>query len=791
MRAMKTLGKFSGVKIAALVLGAGAVASLLVPQGCVNLGGSLANADGETIYRKDCARCHGATGEGVAGKYETSLYGERTVESLAKYIGRTMPEDDAGKYKGTVGASNVAAYIHEAFYSRAARLRNNPVRMQLARLTVSQFQNSVADLVGSFRYADPIGAERGLKAEYRDWVMVKDKQTRNIIFERVDAAVDFNFGEKTPDPRVTTERFSVNWRGALLPEETGWYEFRLSTKNGARLFLNQERDPDKAKQQEQRGPIIDGWVVSGTDVRELKGRTFLIGGRAYPLYLEFHKAKEKSASVKLEWRPPHGAWAVIPKEVLAPVNNAPLVCAVFAQFPADDGSQGFERGSSVSKEWDRSATEAAIEVAIHVTEHLRQLAGSSDDKTKLKKFCADFAERAFRRPLTDEQKKLYVEDQFAAEQDPVAAVKRSVILTLKSPRFLYPEHGGKKPDDWAVASRLALSVWDSLPDKKLREAAAAGKLRTPEQIEAETRRMFADNKARLKARDFFEHWLAMNEAEQISKDKGAFPGFEEDIIADARESLMRFTSDVVWSEKSDYRELLRADYLYMNPRLAKFYGGEVNGPGFQKIGYDPKQRAGVFTHPFLMAAFSYPKQTSPIRRGVFITRNVMGRFLKPPPKALAFPDDKFHPSLTMREKTEQLTKEDSCMVCHAVINPVGFSLESYDAVGRFRTHDNQKPVDPAGDYPTSDGRSIEISNARDLAEYTATSTEARRSFVEQMFQHLTKQNVGAYSQTIADELDAKFAKNNCNIRELMVEVAKYAALYAQPETKQLAATEKK
>lgn len=783
---MKVPRRISRVKIAvALLLGGAGVAALCVPQGCSKIGGSLANADGATIYRKDCARCHGPNGEGVADKYETSLYGLRSLESLTKYIGRTMPEDDAGKYKGTPGASNVAAYIYNAFYSREARARNNPVRIQLARLTVAQFQNSVSDIVASFRDTPNLGTERGLKGDYKDWHMVKDKQTRDTKFERVDPVVDFDFGDKTPDPRVDTERFSINWRGSLIADATGWYEFRLSTRNGARLFVNQGRDADKGRQQEERPPLIDGWVVSGTDVRELTGRTFLVGGRAYPLVFEFFKSKEKLSSVKLEWKPPHGAWAVIPQENLSPVT-VPTVMVVQTPFPADDASEGFERGTSASKEWDRAVTDAAMEVANDVTENLRSLAGSGDDKAKLKKFCADFTARAFRRPLTDEQKKLYVDDQFAAEDDAVRAVKRCVILAIKSPRFLYPESFAKTPDDWAVAARLALTLWDSAPDRKLMDAAAAGKLHTPEQVQTEIRRMVADQRARLKVRDFFEHWLAMDEAEQISKDAQVFPGFEEATIADARESLLRFTAHVVWSDASDFRELLRANYLFLNPRLAKFYGGEAKGPGFSKVEFDPKQRAGVFTHPFLMSAFSYPKQTSPIRRGVFITRNVMGRFLKPPPKALAFPDDKFHPSLTMRQKTEQLTREDSCMVCHAVINPVGFSLESYDAVGRFRTKDNDKPVDPTGDYPTSDGQSVEIKNARDLAEYTATSDEARRSFVEQMFQHLAKQHIGGYGSGVSDELDALFAKSNCNIRELMVEITKKTVLHGGEATKQVA-----
>src|SRR5690606_15177001 len=122
----------------------------------------------------------------------------------------------------------------------------------------------------------------------------------------------------------------------------------------------------------------------------------------------------------------------------------------------------------------------------------------------------------------------------------------------------------------------------------------------------------------------------------------------------------------------------------------------------QPVKFDSKERSGVVTHPFLMTTLAYNKQTSPIHRGVFLTRNVLGLTLKSPAMAIEFEDSHFDPTFTMREKVTELTKDRSCIGCHSVINPVGFALENYDAVGRWRTVDNKKPVDPTGELHTDD-----------------------------------------------------------------------------------------
>ncbi len=734
---------------------------------------------GAAIFKRLCAGCHGRAGQGVADKYDEPLQGERGVESLAKLIDRTMPDEHPEKLDAA-GSRAVAEYIHGAFYSPQARAKNNPARREPARLTNRQFRESVADLIGSFLPPTPPAEGRGLLGEYfsSDGMNKKAK----AAFGRVDLRMDFDFGEGAPQEGMKKEQFSIGWNGSLLVDHTGVYEFRIKTPNGARLYVNPDlRDGDKNSRDDSDAKrdvaMIDAWVSSGEQVREEKGAIFLLGGRRYPLRFDYFKYKDKRGSVTLEWKPPHGAWSVLAAPHIVP-TSAPRVAVVATAFPADDGSTGFERGTSVSKAWHEATTKAAIEAAVEVSLRLGALAGTRSDVVKLKEFVAKFAARAFRRPLTDGQRELYVGRHFAEGVPPEVAVKRAVLAILKSPRFLFPELGA--PDDHTAASRLALALWDSLPDAPLAEAAGKGELRTPGQLGAQAERMIHDPRAKAKIAEFFRHWLAVEFADDVTKDAAEFPGFDAALVADLRRSLELFVEGVVWGDASDWRQLLLAETIFLNERLAKFYGATPPVGEFDEVKFSPEQRAGIFTHPFLLSVFAYNKSSSPIHRGVFLTRNIMGRFLKPPPQAVEFKEEKFNPSLTMREKVTELTKKAACQSCHTTINPLGFSLEHYDAVGRWRETDGKKPVDAAADYTTPDGEVVKLRGARDLAQFTATSEDARRSFVRQMFQFLVKQAPASHGADTLQKLDKTFVESGTNIRKLAAEIAVAAALLPSP-----------
>jgi hypothetical protein len=407
---------------------------------------------------------------------------------------------------------------------------------------------------------------------------------------------------------------------------------------------------------------------------------------------------------------------------------------------------------------------------------------AADRVEKLKQFGRRFAEAAFRRPLSDEDFHRFVERHFAAAKTPEIAVKRVVLFALKSPRFLYPDlPEAGAPDDYDVAARLALSLWDSIPDQTLVKAAAEGKLRTHDQIAAQAARMLNDSRTKEKLRGFFHHWLELERAEAISKDPKSFPEFDAAVLADLRASLERFLDQVVWSDRSDYRELLQANYLLLNERLGKLYGKPVTGEGFQRVSFDPKERSGVVTHPYLLAAFASSKQTSPIHRGVFLTRNIVGMTLKPPPMAVAFEDAKFDAHLTMREKITELTKNTNCMGCHAKINPLGFSLENYDAIGRWRTKENNRPIDAVTDFATEEGATIRLTGARDLVKFALENPDGHRAFIHQLFHHTVKQAVNVYGPDTLENLRQAFVSSGFNMKKLLTEIAVISASRGMPE----------
>jgi cytochrome c553 len=743
------------------------------------------SSSGATIYRSQCARCHGPEGEGTPDNFPTPLIGDHSIAQLATLIADTMPEDVEQKCPPE-DAAKVADYIYRAFYSPEAQFRNMPARVELSRLTVAQYQNSVTDLVGSFRQTQESRSNRklenGLRAHY---FAARSFRPDAKKFERTDSQVQFDFGEGAPDAaQFEPNKFSIYWEGSVLAPDTGDYEFVVRTEHAVALYVN-----DKAI------PLIDGWVKSG-DETEYRAEIHLLGGRAYPIKLEFSKARQgvgdsqqpkddtkSKASISLAWKRPLHTETIIPARSLSP-RDVPEVFVLHAPFPPDDRSVGYERGTSVSKAWDDATTEAAIEVASYIAEHVNELAATTaDDKdreVRLIAFCHTFAERALRRPLTEDQRLTYVDRQFAEARDLDAAVKRVVLLTLKSPHFLYREAGNRSADDpHDIAARLSFELWDSIPDEPLRRAADAGPAITRDAILSQLERMLPDPRTRAKLRSFFLNWLKVAQPPDISKDPKLYPIFTPDIVSDLRTSLELSLDELLASETADFRELLLSESIYLNGRLGSIYGAELpKDAAFEKVRFQPEHRSGLLAHPYLLACFAYTNTSSPIHRGVFISRNLLGRALKQPPEAVAPLPVDLHAGMTTRERVALQTRPDACQSCHSMINPLGFSLESFDAIGRFRETEKDKPVDAAGSYTTESGQVVEFIGAPELAAFLASSEETQTAFVRQLFHHLVKQPVAAYGPDQLDRLQQAFVANNFNIYDLATEIIATTAMPA-------------
>jgi hypothetical protein len=507
--------------------------------------------------------------------------------------------------------------------------------------------------------------------------------------------------------------------------------------------------------------------------------------------------------MQLLWKPPHGVLEPVPERCLIPHDSAE-VFVVKTPFPPDDKSIGYERGTSVSPEWFAAATAASVEMADYTLNHIEHLAhtkrDSADRADKLRQFATTFATRAFRRPLSDHVRALVIDRPFADAPDLDAALKRSMLLVLGSPRFLFhteaaagpetaapPAAGAdaaaiQKPDAFATAARLSFGLWDSIPDQPLWDAAAKNQLLTAEQVRRQAERMVNDRRTRSKLRDFLFAWLRVDHGPEIVKDQTRYSEFSPEIAADMRTSLELFMDDVVWgSGGSDFRRLFTDDEIYLNGRLGPLYGAKLRADAaFRRIRLDDGRRAGVLSHPYMASVLSYASATSPIHRGVFLARSVMGNVLKPPQEAVTPLAPDLHPDLSTRERVALQTSSVACQTCHTMINPLGFALEEFDPIGRYRTAetrgDVQKPIDASGSYLPREGPQAMFRGARELAATIATSRDAQEAFVQQLFHALVKQPMRAWGPDVLETLRKQFVANNCDIRRLLVDIMTVAAL---------------
>lgn len=752
---------------------------------------------GAAIFLESCADCHGKMGRGTV-TYPTPLTGDQSVAALTRFIHETMPEGEPEACEDE-DAKLVAEYIHETFYSPAAQARINPVTVEFSRLTVRQIEQTLSDLIGSFREQPEWTDQRGLQAIYFDNRRISRWGSDDAVMTRTDPEINFDFGTERPPgfpkrkevkaknggARYSAREYGVRWKGAVIAPETGDYEFIVETCNGVRMWLNHSRDEGGTGYTSAPVPLFDGLVRAGEEV-EYRETVHLVGGRAYPLRLDFVRFAEKQGYIRLKWKRPGHADEVIADRYLLP-QLFPRQFVLTTAFPPDDRSEGYERGTSVSQAWQDAVIYAALETATETVTHSLRMAGMSDDdspeerKRKLREFCEQFVERAFRRPPTEQEQEHYVAARLRGVGDN-AGIRRVVLMALLSPRFLYREHGLTEFDDHAVASWLSYVLWDSQPDAELLQAARERRLQSREQLDEQVARMLRDPRALAKLREFTRQWLQLDRFAELSKDAELYPDFDAQLNSDLRTSLELSLDDVLQSPEASFRRLLLDDAWYVNDRLAKFY--DVAPPadggfeGFEKVSEDVEQggRAGVLMHPLLLSRLAYGNASSPIHRGVFLSKTILGRTLKPPPEDVELEFPEAHGNLTTRELVARQTSPAVCQGCHIMINGLGFSLENFDAVGRFRQEERSLPIDSSGQYQDRLGRETKFQGARELVRFLADSPECRTAYIEQLFHYMVKQPVRAFGPQRSEELREYFARHDLNIRELLREIAVSSAL---------------
>jgi hypothetical protein len=328
--------------------------------------------------------------------------------------------------------------------------------------------------------------------------------------------------------------------------------------------------------------------------------------------------------------------------------------------------------------------------------------------------------RAYRRPVNDGdlQAPFRFYKQARAEGGFETGIEMALSAVLVSPEFLFRierDPAGIAPktayriSDLELASRLSFFLWSSIPDDELLDIAIQGKLRTPAVLERQVRRMLADSRSRSLVDNFADQWLYLRNLASITPDMRLFPDFDDNLRQSFRKETELFFESIMREDRS-VLDLLQANYTFVDERLAKHYGiPNIYGSRFRRITFPENgARGGLLRQGSILTVTSYATRTSPVIRGKWILDNVLGVPPPPPPPNVPALKENAHgatKTLSIRERMAEHRKNPACSGCHQLMDPAGFSLENYDAVGRWRTVDEGKPIDVSGSLP--DGSKFE------------------------------------------------------------------------------------
>jgi hypothetical protein len=320
--------------------------------------------------------------------------------------------------------------------------------------------------------------------------------------------------------------------------------------------------------------------------------------------------------------------------------------------------------------------------------------------------------RAYRRPVTaaDVDGPFALYQKARAEDGFEAGVEMALSAVLVSPEFLFrvePDPPGVaaqtayRVSDLELASRLSFFLWSSIPDDELLDVAEARALHEPVVLERQVRRMLADARSRALVTNFAAQWLQLRNLASITPDMRLFPDFDDNLRQSFREETELFVDSVLHEDRSAL-DLLRANYTFLNERLARHYGiPYVYGTRFRRVTLDEQSgRGGLLRHGSILMVTSYATRTSPVLRGKWILANLLGVPPPPPlPDVAALKDNTVDGNLSVRQRLAEHRTNQACASCHDLMDPAGLSLEKFDAVGRRRSAEAGTPIDASGGLP--------------------------------------------------------------------------------------------
>lgn len=390
------------------------------------------------------------------------------------------------------------------------------------------------------------------------------------------------------------------------------------------------------------------------------------------------------------------------------------------------------------------------------------------------------ARRAFRRPPSDTEIEVLLAVFDLGRQNEfeyLASIRLMIKAMLVSPQFLFITPAKEvesatsivRLDDHQLASRLSYLLWATMPDEELMALADNGRLHERTVLKSQVERLLMDPRSRALFDGFGAQWLGVGDLRNKEFDRARFPQMTV-AMRSAMYDEVRLLFESVVRENRSVVDLIDCDYTFLNESLATIYGIEksVQGSEMRRVQLQNRNRGGILGMPGVLAATSFPNRTSPVKRGVWVLEQVLGDHVPSAPPdvpSLETQDDHDVVALTLRERTEMHRKDPVCANCHRLLDPIGFGLENFDAIGRWRDQDdNGEQIDASGELPSGE----RFSGPAELKAIMAGRSEAfSRNLVERLLAYALCRNLEGYDEIVVDELMSELSEGECRMQTLI------------------------
>jgi mono/diheme cytochrome c family protein len=398
----------------------------------------------------------------------------------------------------------------------------------------------------------------------------------------------------------------------------------------------------------------------------------------------------------------------------------------------------------------------------------------------VEKIIHTLARRAYRRPVSRTEVAAllrFVDDAKANGQSVEHGIRTAIMAMLVSPHFLFRMERDPDPNDPSkihrvsdveLASRLSYFLWRSMPDEELLRLAEANKLHEKAALRAQVARMIEDPRSASFAEDFAGQWLELRNLDSVKPDPDRYLYWGPELRSAMKAETRLFFEHMLRTNRP-LSEFLNAKYTFLNDRLAAFYGiAGVEGSDFRKVELATDQRGGLLGQASILTISSYPSRTSVVIRGKYILQNILGAPPPPPPPDVpALEEDAVGSSASLRQQMEKHRANAICASCHAKMDPLGFGLENYDAIGKWRTMDGKFPIDSTGILP--DGR--KFSGPAQMREaLLAQMPEFAQNVVEKMMIYAMGRGLQRYDRVVAKEITRKLAPTQYPFQQIVYEI---------------------